>query len=98
MRDIEINIDIPLQDFISHMCANIGLDPTTAEIGWKSGDDMKCAPAQQLATEDDLKTTFHDLLKLKNNTWRTKEVVMHIIYTVSHFLRMFDSCNTPPLA
>ncbi|KAF8811481.1 hypothetical protein BYT27DRAFT_7277025 [Phlegmacium glaucopus] len=83
-RDIEINIDIPLQDFVSRMCANMGLDPTTAEIGWKSGDDAKRAPARQLATEDDLKTAFRDLLKLKNNTRRTKEVVMHIIHTNPH--------------
>ena len=50
------------------MCANMGLDPMTAQIGWKSNDDVKCAPTQQLATEDNLKTAFHDLLKLKNNT------------------------------
>ena len=67
-RDIEININISLQDFISHMCANMGLDPTTAEIGWKSGDDTKRTPTQQLATEDDLKTAFCDLLKMKNST------------------------------
>jgi hypothetical protein len=82
-RDIEINVDITLQDFVSCMCANMGLDPTTAQIGWKSNDDAKRAPARQLATEDDLKTAFRDLLKLKNSTRRTKEVVMHIIHLVS---------------
>ena len=83
-RDIEIDVDITLQDFVSRMCANMELDPTTAQIGWKSNDDAKRAPARQLATEDDLKTAFRDLLRLKNYTRRTKEVVMHIIHLVSH--------------
>lgn len=83
-RDIEIDVDITLEDFVSRMCANMGLDRTTAQIGWKSNDDAKRAPARQLATEDDLKSCFRDLLKLKNNTRRTKEVVMHIVHLVSH--------------
>jgi hypothetical protein len=83
-KDIEIDVDITLQDFISRMCANMGLNPMTAQIGWKSNDDAKRAHARQLATEDDLKTAFGDLLKLKNNTRRTKEVVMNIIHLVSH--------------
>ncbi len=32
-RDIEINTDITLQDFVSRVCANMGLDEKTAQIG-----------------------------------------------------------------
>jgi len=83
-KDIEIDVDITLQDFVGLMCANMGLNPTAAKIGWKSNDDAKRAHARQLVTEDDLKTALCDLLKLKNNTRRTKEVVMHIIHLVSN--------------
>jgi hypothetical protein len=75
-KDIEIDVDITLQDFVGLMCANMGLNPTAAKIGWKSDDDGNHAPARQLVTEDDLKTAFCDLLKLKNNNRRTKDVVM----------------------
>jgi hypothetical protein len=81
-KDIEINVNITLQDFTSRMCANMGLDPATAQIGWKTLDDAQRMPAQQLATEDDLKNAFRDLLKLKNSTRRKKEVVMLIIHLV----------------
>ncbi len=82
-RDIEINTTgLTLQDFLSRVCANMGLDETTAPIGWKSNDDPKRAPARQLGTEDDLKSAFRDLIKMKNNSRRTKEVVMYIIHLV----------------
>ncbi|KJA13537.1 hypothetical protein HYPSUDRAFT_151502 [Hypholoma sublateritium FD-334 SS-4] len=79
-RDIEINTSITLQDFVSHVCANMGLDKTTAQIGWKSNDDPKCAPACQLGTEEDLKSAFRNLIKMKNNLRQTKEGVMYIIH------------------
>ncbi|KAF8799498.1 hypothetical protein BYT27DRAFT_7176287 [Phlegmacium glaucopus] len=77
-RDIEINVDITFQDFVSRICANMGIDPATAEIGWKSSDDLKRAPARQLDNEGDLKSAFRDLLKMQRSTRRTKEVVMFI--------------------
>jgi hypothetical protein len=83
-KDIEIDVDITLQDFVGLMCANMGLNPTAAKIGWKSNDDAECAPARKLVTEDDLKAAFCDLLELKNNTRRTKEVFMHIIHLVGN--------------
>ena len=82
-KDIEINVDITFQDFISRMCANMDLDPTTAQIGWKTLDDAQRMPARQLASDDDLKNAFRDLLKLKNNPRRKKEVVMLVIHLVS---------------
>ena len=44
-KDIEIDVDITIQDFIGLMCANMGLNSTAAKIGWMSNDDAKCAPA-----------------------------------------------------
>ncbi|PPQ81018.1 hypothetical protein CVT25_014526 [Psilocybe cyanescens] len=80
-KDIEIEVDITLQDFLSCMCANMGLDPQTAQLGWKAPNDVKQGLARQLATEDNLKTAFHDLLKMKHSVCRMREVVMCIIHT-----------------
>ena len=89
-RDIEIDVDTTLQDFVSRMCANMGLDPNVTEIGWKSNDDLKRTAPRELRTEDDLKNAFCDLLKLKNNRRRTKEVFMQIFHLVS-YLWYFES-------
>lgn len=50
----------------SWMCANMDLDPTTTQIGWKTIDDAQHMSTQQLASKDDLKNAFRDLL-----SWRT---------------------------
>lgn len=84
-RDIEINVDITFRDFVSRICANMGIDPATAKIGWKSSDDLKRAPARQLDNEGDLKSAFRGLLKMQRSTRRTKEAVMFISHVVSPF-------------
>jgi hypothetical protein len=74
-RDIEIDVDITLQDFVSRVCTNMGLDPATAQIGWKSYDDAKHAHAQQLATEDKLLSTplkrYVPVPSVTFSSWRT---------------------------
>ena len=84
-RDIKNNVDITFQDFVSCICANMGINPATDKIGWKSSDDLKCAPAQQLDNESDLKNAFCDLLKMQSSTQRTKEVIMFISHIISPF-------------
>jgi hypothetical protein len=82
-KDVPINIDITFQDFVSRMCAIMGIDPTTAKLGWKSSDDTQRAPARQLVNEDDLKNAVCDILKMQSSTRRTKQVVMRISDAVS---------------
>jgi hypothetical protein len=82
-KDIEIDVEITLQDFVGLMCANMGLNPTAAKIGWKSMTMRNVHPLESW-TEDDLKAAFCDLFELKNNTRRTKEVFKHIIHLVGN--------------
>lgn len=81
-RDIEIQPDISREDFVSRICAHMGLDPATAQLGWKSNDDPQRAPARQLASDDDLTQAFTALIKMKNSRRRQKEVVMLIVHLV----------------
>ena len=90
MKDIDIPVDIPYDDFISHVCATMNLKAATAELGWKFINDAKCDPARQLATENDLQDAFRVLVKAKNNTRRKKEVVMQMVHLVSPGISIFS--------
>ncbi|KAF8805111.1 hypothetical protein BYT27DRAFT_7105037 [Phlegmacium glaucopus] len=79
-RDIKFPADIPRQDFFDRICANMGLDRATAQLGWKSNDEAKRARAHDLATNNDVDNAFNAILKMKNNTRRQKEVYMEIIH------------------
>lgn len=73
--------------FISRMCANLDLDPATAQFGWKTLDDAQSTPARQLVTEDDLKNAFRDVLRLKNGPGRKEAVmlIVHLVRLLSYF-------------
>jgi len=90
-KDIDIPVDIPHNDFISRVCAAMNLNAATAELGWKSIDDVKCDPARQLATENDLRDAFRVLVKAKQNTRRKKEVVMQMVHLVCPGISLFSS-------
>ncbi|KIJ93283.1 hypothetical protein K443DRAFT_135080 [Laccaria amethystina LaAM-08-1] len=79
-KDIDIPVDIPHDDFVSRVCAAMNLNAATAELSWKSIDNVKHDPAGQLATENDLRDAFRALVKAKNNTRRKKEVVMQMVH------------------
>jgi hypothetical protein len=91
-RDIEFLPDISREDFVSRVCTHMGLDPLTAQLGWKSNDDPQRTPAHQLATDNDLVQAFTTLIKLKNSRRRQREVVMLISHVVCQFLSNFFAC------
>ena len=87
-RDIVFPADIPRLDFFDRVCATMGLDRTTAELGWKSNDDLKRARARTLRTNEDVDEAFRVILKMKNNPRRQKEAYMEIIHLVSFGFRI----------
>jgi hypothetical protein len=77
--DIELQPDLSHEDFLSRVCAHMGLNPATAQLGWKPNDEAQRAPARQLATDNDLTQAFTALVKKQSNPRRQKEVVMVIV-------------------
>ncbi|KAF7977228.1 hypothetical protein HWV62_4323 [Athelia sp. TMB] len=76
---INFQLDIPPEDFLSRVCAQIGISREGARLGWKSqGDDKQRAPWHRLETHDDVRQTFAHFDKLKKDPRRRKAVVMEI--------------------
>ncbi|EDR12464.1 uncharacterized protein LACBIDRAFT_311891 [Laccaria bicolor S238N-H82] len=79
-RDIDFSTAIPCGDFLDRIFAAMNLDPTAAQLGWKTNDEPKRAPAHQLSTPADIDNAFKTLTKMKSSTRRQKEVVMVIVH------------------
>jgi hypothetical protein len=79
---VVFEVDIAYQDFLSRVCAHMGLDPNAAQLGWRCTDDTKRDGFIRLATLDDLTQAFARLMALKTNR-RKKPVVMEICDLVS---------------
>ena len=60
----------------------MNLDPTSAQLGWKTNDEPKHALAHQLSTPADVDNAFKTLMKMKSSTRHQKEVVMVIVHLV----------------
>lgn len=60
----------------------MNLNPTSAQLGWKTNDEPKHAPAHQLSTPADIDNAFKTLMKMKSSTRHQKEVVMVIVHLV----------------
>ena len=70
--------DVLPEDFLSQICATMGLDQQKAKIGWKSCDDKKKAPHNRLETHDDVKHAFNGFAKLLDSRRREKPVFMEV--------------------
>jgi hypothetical protein len=75
--------DIPQQDFLSRVCATVGVEQAQAKLGWKTCDDKKKAAYRCLATTDDVNHAFNIHRKMLDNKWREKPVYMEIVNLVS---------------
>jgi hypothetical protein len=45
----------------------MNLEQNTAQLGWKTSDEGKCAPAHQLNTTKDANTAITTIINIKNN-------------------------------
>ncbi|PPQ87378.1 hypothetical protein CVT25_001996 [Psilocybe cyanescens] len=79
-RDIEFQVDIPCHDFCDRIIASMNLDPATAQLGWKTSDEGKCAASHQLDTDSDIDNAFKTILSIQNNPCRRKEILMEGVH------------------
>ena len=66
------------EDFLSQVCATVGVEREKAHLGWKSCDDKKKAAHQQLATHEDIKHAFLIHRKMLDSKHRERPVYMEI--------------------
>ena len=94
---LTINIDnITKEDFLSCVCATVGVDQTKSKLGWKTCDDKKKAAYRCLETHDDVKHAFEAHRKMLNNKRREKAVYMEIANLVCppHGYRILENLTT----
>jgi hypothetical protein len=77
--------DIPRHDFRDRIMAAMNLDPTTAQLGWKTNDESKRSLAHQLITDNDIDNAFKTITDIQKNPRRRKEIFMEIIHLVNHY-------------
>lgn len=76
--------DIPEGDFLSRVCATIGVEQAKAKLGWKTCDDKKKAAYRRLETHEDVKHAFEVHRKMLDSKRREKAVYMEIANLVGH--------------
>ncbi|KAN0130090.1 hypothetical protein V8E53_012035 [Lactarius tabidus] len=64
--------DIPEGDFLSRVCATVGVEQAKAKLGWKTCDDKKKAAYRRLKTHDDVKHAFEVHRKMLDSKRREK--------------------------
>jgi len=86
MATIYFLFDIPPKAFLSHIIAMIGLNPETAELGWRLCDDSQRTPPQQL-TEEDVIRIFQEMAGLRTALRKrrcVKPIYLEIVSLVRH--------------
>jgi len=86
MATIHFPFDIPPKAFLSHIIAMMGLNPETAELGWRSCDDSQQTPPRQL-TEEDVICIFQEMAGLRTALRKrrcVKPIYLEIVSLVRH--------------
>jgi hypothetical protein len=55
---LRLPVDIPFEDFMSRVCARMGLDPRNANLGYKYPKDLRRSQWHALANEEDLRAAM----------------------------------------
>ena len=84
-RDIVFPSDIPRNDFRDRIMAAMNLDPTTAQLGWKTNDEGKHSLAHQLITDADIDNAFKTITDIQKNPRRKKEIFMEVTHLVDRY-------------
>ena len=77
--------DIPHYDFCDCIMAAMNLDPTTAQLGWKTNDEGKHSLAHQLITNADIDNAFKTITNIQKNPCRRREIFMEVIHLVNQY-------------
>ncbi|KAF4566603.1 hypothetical protein EYR36_012034 [Pleurotus pulmonarius] len=66
------------EDLMSKVCAHLDIERCKAKLGWKSGDDKKRAPHQDIQSADDVQQAFQSLGRLFTKQ-RKRPAIMEIV-------------------
>jgi len=86
MATIHFPFNIPSKAFLLHIISIMGLNPETAELGWRSCNDSQQTPLQQL-TEEDVIHIFQEMAGLRTalrKRHRVKPIYLEIVSLVRH--------------
>jgi len=82
---IHFPFDIPPKAFLSHIIAMMGLNPETAELGWRSCNDSQRTPLRQLT--EDVIHVFQEMAGLRTALRKchcVKPIYLEIVSLVRH--------------
>lgn len=82
--------NLSFQDFFSHMCAQMDLDPLEALLGYKYPEDLACQPPYHLTTNKELQEAMAKGIEKIKRAW-TREVFMEI-HNLVHL--SFQTCSS----
>lgn len=82
IRDLSIPADIPREDFINRIYAQMGLNRERDELGWQTCDVGDRAAAQRLTSAYDVDQAFGTILDMMKSTRRRKPVFLKIKHLV----------------
>lgn len=88
---IKYDLNVPREDFLSQVCATIGIERQGAHLAWKSADDKKKGAWQRMETHHDVSQAFEMFEKLLNSTRRQKPVIMEVTDLVCYFASVWTS-------
>lgn len=71
----------------------MSLDRGTAQLGWKTNDELKHGPAHQLATNEDVDAAFCEITNMKTPRHRKEAVlkIVHLVWFLSHLISYSSS-------
>lgn len=99
IRDLSIPADIPRNDFLDRIYAQMNLNRETDELGWQTCDVADRAAAQRLASAGDVDQAFVTILEMMKSTRRRKPVflkIKHLVWGQYHcFMDITDAALEP---
>ena len=78
VRDLSFPADIPPNDFLDRIYAQMSLNREKDELGWQTCDVGDRAAAQRLASTSDVNQVFDTILDMMKSTHRKRPVFIEL--------------------
>jgi hypothetical protein len=98
IHDLSFPADIPHNDFLDRIYAQMSLNRERDELGWQTCDVGDRAAAQQLSSAGDVDQAFNTILDMMKSTRCKKPVFMkvkHLVRALNNYI--IKSRLIPPL-
>lgn len=89
---VRLPTDLPFEDFIGRVCANMDLNPTTAIIGYKFAGDRISDNPMQLVNADELTQAMAHAIDKINEPGHVRLFLKFITWQVALFIIYFGFC------